>query len=174
MGYKSTEFNITTKAGKPHWINHISRDVFDASGSFLGIRGSFSDITERKYAEEKLLYLSLHDALTGVWFGPSGPFYVTGDGVFTASDPGGSWTLQQGHPLLYEFAVRGTAENDVVVAGGYGVVSHFNGSTWRHYTSTGELPTFTGNYYAVAISEHLIVAVGGTDHTPAIVAIGRR
>ncbi|MDU2064851.1 MAG: diguanylate cyclase, partial [Sporomusaceae bacterium] len=64
---KPTEFNITAKTGQTYWVSHVSRQVFDASGNFLGIRGSFSDITERKYAEERLLYFSLHDALTGVY-----------------------------------------------------------------------------------------------------------
>ncbi|MCX7779554.1 MAG: diguanylate cyclase, partial [Negativicutes bacterium] len=41
--------------------------VYDDAGLLLGFRGSHSDITHRKQAEEKLLYLSLHDPLTGVY-----------------------------------------------------------------------------------------------------------
>jgi len=62
-----TEFEIATKTAELRCVSHISRPVFDSNGIFQGIRGSFSDITERKRVEEKLLYFSLHDALTGVY-----------------------------------------------------------------------------------------------------------
>lgn len=39
---------------------------FDSNGDFLGYRGTLSDITDKKNAEEKAIYLSLHDELTGL------------------------------------------------------------------------------------------------------------
>jgi len=39
----------------------------DASGNLLGIVGVSRDIAERKQAEEKLRYMSMHDALTGLY-----------------------------------------------------------------------------------------------------------
>lgn len=63
----SCEFRIITKSGETRWINHVRRYIFSDTGIFLGVRGSHSDITDRKLAEDKLLYLSLHDTLTGVY-----------------------------------------------------------------------------------------------------------
>jgi diguanylate cyclase (GGDEF)-like protein len=40
---------------------------FDRAGQFLGAFGIFRDITDRKGAEEKLRYVSSHDALTGLY-----------------------------------------------------------------------------------------------------------
>ncbi len=39
---------------------------FDADGEYLGYRGTITDISARKEAENKALFLSLHDELTGL------------------------------------------------------------------------------------------------------------
>jgi hypothetical protein len=41
-----------------------------------------------------------------------------------------------------------------------GHISHYNGSTWRHYRYTGEVPYFYGKYRAVAVTENVVAAVG--------------
>jgi len=46
------EFRIVRADGKLRWIGHVCVPVFDNKGCYLGIRGSNSDITERKAAEE--------------------------------------------------------------------------------------------------------------------------
>lgn len=48
------EYRIVAKDGTIRWLSHICRPIHDAAGSFLGVRGSNSDITERKRAEETL------------------------------------------------------------------------------------------------------------------------
>lgn len=64
---KPIEFRIVTRDGGIRWISHLCRPVYDDNGVFLGISGSNRDITERKQAEEKLLFLSTHDELTGLF-----------------------------------------------------------------------------------------------------------
>jgi PAS domain S-box-containing protein len=46
------EFRIICKDGRIRWISHACRPIFDQKGSYLGVRGSNRDITERKDAEE--------------------------------------------------------------------------------------------------------------------------
>ncbi len=38
----------------------------DSEGNFLGYRGTLADVTDKKNAEEKAVYLSMHDELTGL------------------------------------------------------------------------------------------------------------
>lgn len=49
-----TRFRIVDRSGNQRWIEHLCRPVIDASGKFLGTRGSNRDITERVLAEQQL------------------------------------------------------------------------------------------------------------------------
>ncbi len=64
------EFRIVRPDGEIRWIHHICQPVFDDHGNYLGTRGSFTDISKRKRAEEKNLRLaaiveSSDDAIIG-------------------------------------------------------------------------------------------------------------
>ena len=48
------DFRILHKDGKPRWIGHRCRALFDESGNYIGRSGSNRDITERKLAEISL------------------------------------------------------------------------------------------------------------------------
>ncbi len=61
-----TEFEICTKGGRRQWIHHVCRRVTNKNGKDLGIRGSNRDITIIKNLQNKLLYASGHDHLTGL------------------------------------------------------------------------------------------------------------
>jgi len=52
------ELRIMTKQGETRWISHTCRSIYGPNGEFLGVRGSNSDITEKKMAE-----LALYDAM---------------------------------------------------------------------------------------------------------------
>ena len=59
-------FRIRAKDGSEHWIEHVSKQVFDAAGKLLGLRGSHRDITDRQDAEQKLDFFANRDPLTGL------------------------------------------------------------------------------------------------------------
>ena len=61
------DFRIITKAGDIRWIGHSCQPVIAENGQFLGLRGSNTDITERKKIEEQLRHLSTRDSLTGLY-----------------------------------------------------------------------------------------------------------
>jgi len=60
------EYTMVKKDGTPFPVILHSRPIIKGSRA-VGIRGFFIDITELKENEEKLRYLSYHDALTGLY-----------------------------------------------------------------------------------------------------------
>ncbi|MFQ6618637.1 MAG: glucosyl transferase, partial [Fidelibacterota bacterium] len=103
------------------------------------------------------------DGLPGVlvsgWFIPDRKYFVVRDGVFYTYQLGKVWQADTIHPLLFKAAIRGTNLNDIIITGGFGLVSHFNGVSWRHYAGN-ELPSFYGTYGSVDYNGTLLIAVG--------------
>jgi diguanylate cyclase (GGDEF)-like protein/PAS domain S-box-containing protein len=52
--------------GKQAWLDTTKIPLHDAQGNVVGILGSYEDITERQFAQEKIRYQALHDLLTGL------------------------------------------------------------------------------------------------------------
>ncbi|MBU4261473.1 MAG: PAS domain S-box protein [Proteobacteria bacterium] len=48
------DFRIIHKDGRVRWVSHVCRPVYNQEGKFIGSRGSFSDITDRKNFELEL------------------------------------------------------------------------------------------------------------------------
>ncbi len=111
-------------------------------------------------------------SLSGVWFQTNQQYYVVGDGVYPSTSLGTRWSRDEAFPPLYKNAIRGNNRNDVVVVGAFGLVLHYNGSTWKNYTGK-ELPEISGSYYGVAIKNDVVVCVGQRGDR-AIVVIGKR
>lgn len=57
-------FRLRSRQQGERWIEHICTPVYDRSGRYLGRRGSNSDITERRRAEQKLDFITHRDPLT--------------------------------------------------------------------------------------------------------------
>jgi hypothetical protein len=163
-------------------------DIFDIYGAencrgeteILAVASNFINVPQGK----KLLLISgttvssvsddgLPLAISGTWFAPRQSYYVVGDGVYRADALGGPWRLDSGHPLVYKFCIRGLAVNDIVIGGSFGLIIHFNGSTWRHFTGS-EVPSFFGSFTSVAIHSRLVVAVGDYENGKAVALVGRR
>jgi len=65
QGPLSLDYRIFAKDGRCIWIRDITTCEQDPDGGTI-IRGLIMDITEEKAAEERILYLAEHDALTGL------------------------------------------------------------------------------------------------------------
>lgn len=111
-------------------------------------------------------------ATKGAWYLTFGQYYVVGDGVYKTNVLGNAWNRDSRQTSFYQYAIRGLGWNDIVTAGGFGGLAHYNGASWKNYAGS-ELPIVYGSYVAVAIHEKLVCAVGATSDK-AIVAIGKR
>jgi len=60
------EYRIVVGDGSVRWVHDQAFPVRDAHGAVYRIAGIGADVTERKEAEEKLLYLAHYDGLTGL------------------------------------------------------------------------------------------------------------
>jgi hypothetical protein len=108
----------------------------------------------------KLDTAGLRIALSSVWFSNDQDFYLAGDGLFTKNKLTDlRWDLHEEQPSIYKRRVRGNAGNDVFVVGDFGLVSHYNGSSWRHYRDR-EVPSFFGLLSSAAVTRDVMVAVG--------------
>jgi len=60
------EYRIVTKDGAIRWIRRNCRPILDEQDVYLGLRGSLSDITDKKMLADQVSHLVLHDLLTGL------------------------------------------------------------------------------------------------------------
>ncbi|MCK7521484.1 MAG: hypothetical protein MZV64_29280 [Ignavibacteriales bacterium] len=72
-------------------------------------------------------------------------FILLGIGVYYKNNLATEgWQLDESHPVIYKERIRGTESNNIFIVGDYGLVSHFNGVTWKHFTGN-ELPNLLGS-----------------------------
>jgi len=119
-----------------------------------------------------LVYCSPRPSQNSLWFDEKG-FYIAGNGVYwkkRLSDT--TWTLDDSQPSLYKDRIRGNGQNDVMIAGSGGLVSHFNGSTWGHFAGN-ELPLWFARYTGLSMKGNL-VAIAGWKDDRAVAILGRR
>ena len=66
QAFTDFEYKFRCDNGTIAWRCVSGEPLFDSDGVFAGYRGTGKDITQRKEAEERIRYMALHDALTGL------------------------------------------------------------------------------------------------------------
>ena len=157
-------------------------DVWGGSNPAVGNNIVLSAMCNKYwFGDARLLRLSSSGALDSirwgmqlyppysVWFNSTSQVYVCGGGMFRLQN--GAWiSMANGLPSIFLNRVRGNGDNDLFVAGDFGVVAHFNGVSWQVYNQL-QLPD--GNYESIAIRNNLAIAVGWYNGQ-GYIAIGRR
>jgi diguanylate cyclase (GGDEF)-like protein/PAS domain S-box-containing protein len=64
--FNDLEYQLLDDHGDTRWFSVNGQPVFDEHGQFAGYRGTGSDITERKLAEQRVHHVAQHDVLTGL------------------------------------------------------------------------------------------------------------
>ena len=132
---------------------------------------SFIKINEND-TSSRMLTDGLPWSISCLWFRSGAKYFIGGSGLYQNIDLKKSWEIVGGQPSYFINKIRGVELNDIVFCGSNGVLSHYNGKSWKHYMSN-ELPYINGRYYSVATEGNLMVAVGYKQRSVTIV-IGRR
>jgi len=101
-----------------------------------------------------------------VWTPDGTHLYTAGDGVF--ENDGSGWKEIVTGASIGTSSIRGNANNDFVVVGGFGFIAHWNGKNFRIYP-----PPMDVMYGSVAMKGNMIVAAGTTG-SQGVVTIGKR
>ncbi len=66
QGYTGFEYAMPGEDGDMRWFSVNGEPLFDDAGRFAGYRGTGTDITARKRAEQAIQHVAQHDVLTGL------------------------------------------------------------------------------------------------------------
>jgi len=113
-------------------------------------------------------------SLSSIWFESQRKYYIGGDGIYTALNKNDGWKAEEIPPLLYKHTIYGNALNDIVIAGAYGLILHYNGNSWQHLM--GDLSDYSNNL-SVKLTDRTMVVVGmqtGIQGYQARIIMGKR
>jgi diguanylate cyclase (GGDEF)-like protein/PAS domain S-box-containing protein len=66
LPFSNLEYAIVGNDGVTRWYTTSGEPVYDSQGNFKGYRGTGSEITGRKLAEQRIQHIAHHDVLTGL------------------------------------------------------------------------------------------------------------
>ncbi len=126
----------------------------------------------KKLSAVKVSSQGINWALGGIWFESNKNYYVIGDGIYykhLISDK--QWkTLNITNVVTT--AIDGKGANDIIIAGSFGEVLHYNGRSWKSYKGNA-LPNEANLMKSISFKGNTACVVG-TNGYEAILYLGKR
>jgi hypothetical protein len=158
-----------------------NNNISDVWGNTISTGGIVYCVTHDQYGSNNSEIISIKNnqaaitpfneddlALT-IWTPDKNIIYVGGgNGLFKCTN--NNWKKINYNNSGYVGEIRGNADNDFFISGGFGLAAHFNGSGWKVYD---EISLNAGNYYSVSMKGNLVV-LAGYNYDKAVIALGRR
>ena len=102
-------------------------------------------------------------AISSIWFKPGIQYYIVGNGLYEKTyKHSASWVdLNKNRSITSNFmeTIRGNGFNDIIVAGAFGEIIHFNGLQWKSLKQAATELSH-GEYYRVAVKGNMVAAAG--------------
>ena len=150
---KTNEYEILAPAANV--LQSLDRDLLSITGNSV----------------EHLDTAPVNGTLRTCWFILNKTYLLGGGGIFRKATLSDSYWQKYDTITGYSInRVRGTAINNVTLAGGGGELLHYNGYTFKSYINQTAI---NGNYYSIDMNNNLIIAIGD-DGSQAVITLGRR
>ncbi len=160
-----TDVNINDVFGVTDQMNN-QKKVFCAV-SYVLQPGEHKILTIDEYNKVDSLQWNTGRRVNSTWSNNGWIVYSSGGGVF--NNKSGNWIEETSIPLYYTNRIRGNGLNDVFVGGDFGLLAHFNGTTWNVYNEF----LFVASSLSISVNGNIIAAVGRQGEK-ALIIVGRR
>ncbi len=102
-----------------------------------------------------------------VWFKDKLKIFICGAGVFVRNRAGEYKEFTE-LPLIFSRRIRGNNINDIMVAGDFSLLAHYNGYHWKELCDFDEI----GLFYSLDFKNDIAVAVG-EDNSKSVIYMGK-
>jgi len=175
-----------TKINSPTGVNSTDFNIYDIYGDYDEKEGKYEIMADgtssqshervilgiKKLSAVKVSSQGINWALGGIWFESNKNYYVIGDGIYykhLISDK--QWkTLNITNVVTT--AIDGKGANDIIIAGSFGEVLHYNGIVWKSYKGNS-LPNEANLMKSISYKGNTVCVVG-TNGYEAILYLGKR
>ena len=136
--------------------------------SNIGTSGDFKILRINNNGISSEKSWSYNTPVVSIWFKNRFKMYACG-GIVAENNLGDLWEQESSIPDIGCYRIRATGYNDVYVVGGYGLIAHFNGISWKviHQTISSEI------YYSCEVKGRIMCAVGINGNKAEIVLSNR-
>jgi hypothetical protein len=145
-------------------VKEGKESIFCAATSF-GTTFPSKILTATEGSVDSIFWAEGRD-INSIWTKDGSVLFVGGSGVYDNS--GGKWTQANIGANFYINCIRGNDTNDIFAVGAEGLISHFNGKSWKV-----QQQGHAQSYFSVSVNGSTVAAVG-VSGAVGMLSIGKR